>query len=112
MATFTKNLKRINNVICSLPSYSDAIPLKTIFDAILDEGMVPLQEDGQEWRGLLCGAEGEAMIPLGDLAEVREDGTLVTDGEGEHVFKETKHTLRLSWYKMPSGRYETVQYVS
>lgn len=112
MASFAKNLKRINNVICSLPSHHDAIPLDTIFNAIMSEGLVPLQEDGTEWAGILCGAEGQMLLPLGDLIETFGDGTLVTDGGEPHVFKETKHALSLSWYKMPSGRYETVQYVS
>lgn len=112
MASFAKNIRRINNVICSLPNYHEAIPLKTIFDAILDEGMVVLQEDGTEWCGLLCGEQGNCIFPLGDLAETDSHGFLVTDSPGEHVFKETKHGLALGWYRMPSGRYEVTSYVS
>lgn len=112
MASYAKNLKRINEVICSLPSFHNSIPLDTIFDAIKSEGLVPLQEDGAEWAGLLCGAEGQMLLPLGSLTETCTDGTLVTDGAEPHVFKETKHALIMSWYRMPSGRYETVQYVS
>lgn len=70
--------------------YFDAIPLDEIFAVIRDAGSLVLQEDGTEWNGLLCGSEGNCIFALRD----------------------SKHGLSLSWYRMPSGRYEIVTYVN
>lgn len=75
--------------------YHSQIPLGKMFDAMKSAGLVAVQEDGTPWSGLLCGAEGRAVVPLAD-------GDL----------NPTRYTFTLSWYKMPSGRYEVTPYVS
>lgn len=100
-----KAVKRINNVICSLPTYHHSIPLGTIFSAMEENGLVALQEDGARWDGFLCGSNERTSFTIGDLSEPTRHDWGVT-------YAEVAHTLELSWYKMPSGRYEIVTYVS
>lgn len=110
MASFTRNIRRINKTFAGFDTYQPAIPMTTIMQACEDEGLVVLQEDGTRWAGIFCGAEGEATFSLGDLNEVR-NATLLSDCD-DPSFKETRHTLRMTWYKMTSGRYELILYVS
>jgi len=105
MASFRKNLRLINQVICFLPNYHENIPLDTVFGACEKHGLVPLQEDGTRWGGFLCGSEGEMLLPLGDKNEF-------SHWQGVKVFTQTRHALRFAWHKMPSGRYEITSYVS
>jgi len=101
----TKAVKRINAVICALPNYHNEIPLGTIFSVMEENGLVALQEDGTRWDGLLCGTNEHASFAIGSLSDpVRHDwGT---------TYAEVAHMLEISWYRMSSGRYEIVTYIS
>ena len=101
---------RINKTLCRLPNYHQGIPLGTIFGILKDNHVVPLQEDNMEWDGVICGAEGQTTFPLGDLNEIRHN-VLVCERD-EPTYTPVDNVLCLSWYKMPSGRYEVVTYVS
>lgn len=66
----------------------------------------------------LCRNNYFQSIPLKDIAAILapfelkiEDGIYCGDGE---TYEEVGHGVwfRMSWYKMPSGRYEIVAYVS
>lgn len=72
--------------------YHPAIPLKQIF-ARLPADVTAVDEDGEPWEGLLCGREGLALIDL------------------VHAGRAFK-TLVLRWYRMGSGKYEVVGYLS
>ena len=75
-------------------NYYGAIPLEDIFDILDKYEYVPIQEDGTPWEGFLLGEDSYAIfecVHLGDLKPL---------------------FLYLSWYKMPSGRYEIVTYIS
>ena len=74
-----------------IPTYCPEIPLDDIFQIISNHGGTVIQEDGTAWSGLLCGAEGETSFVIAGL---------------KNIF------LRLSWYKMQSGKYEIITYVS
>ena len=76
--------------------FHDAIPLNKIFEAMNAVGVTAVDEAGDPWQGLLCGREGRALF---DLA--MNDGTPIKNA-----------ALFISWYKMDSGRYEMVVYVS
>jgi hypothetical protein len=76
-------------------TYFDEVPLGELFDACKKFDVIPIQEDGMEWSGMLVGREGEAHI---DLAY---EGKVVKNA-----------MLNITWYKMASGRYEVVGYVS
>jgi hypothetical protein len=87
------NVKKINSALHGMGNYHDKIPLDKIFSACEAEGLVPVMEDGERWAGMLCGENSRAVIELARGGKV-------------------KKYLSLSWYKMPSGRYEVVSYVS
>ena len=77
--------------------YHKSIPLSDIFDILKSNGVMPVQEDGSEWSGLLSGREGKAHIDLKAMGENAQD---------------FKSVLVLTWHKMESGRYEVVAYLS
>ena len=77
------------------PVYFKEIPLSDIFDAINHAtDLVVIQEDGKEWSGFLIGRSDEATFQFGYR------GKLVSNSG-----------LRLSWYKMRSGKYEITGYI-
>jgi len=83
--------KRINKSLYAISKiYHPEIPLDKIFGALETEGVVPLQEDGTRWSGILCG----------DNASMR------VNTSNPKIF------LYVGWYKMPSGNYEINAYVS
>ena len=91
--------KQVNKKLYSLYSgrYFEAIPLDQIFGILKDVDYTPLQEDGRPWDGLLCGTEGQVYFDLGHSENLKLDKSAL---------------LAMSWYKMPSGRYEIISYVS
>lgn len=97
MATKQTVRNRINKTLQAIGSYAQEIPLDEIFSAVKAQGGLPVQEDGTEWAGLLCGAEGRAnfRVVFADMSDMY---------------------LFLSWYKMDTRdggyRYEIVTYVS
>ena len=102
-----KNRQNINRSIHDLGSYHDKIPLGSIFDILKNNGVMPIQEDGTYWSGMLiggkeCGEEGtKDQVALIDLA-INVNGQYLPCKQG----------LSLSWCKMPSGKYEIVAYVN
>jgi hypothetical protein len=103
-----KILRKINDAIYAIcKGYHQQIPLGDIFAALRKEGLVPVQEDGREWSGLLCGTAGQARIDVAPVLTAKKE-------QDELVFTPADNALLcLSWYKMEeSGRYETVAYLS
>ena len=72
--------------------YWNEIPLKEIFEALTENGMSAVQEDGTPWSGILCGESSCTTIKV----------------TGNKAVK----WLQLAWYKMQSGRYEINVYLS
>lgn len=94
---------RINRILSEVSKeYTQSIPLDKIFKALEDNGLVAIDEDGTEWEGLLTGREGRATIDVAFLGEVPKDRMRTP-------IKNAK--LVVSWYKMPSGKYETTTYL-
>lgn len=87
-ASVRNNINSALTVACA--GYHARIPLGVVLDICANRGAQPVQEDGTPWSGILCGREGRCSIAL--------------DGHRE--------TLNLSWYRMPSGRYEFIAYVA
>jgi|TARA_Y100000310_G_scaffold163816_2_gene163623 hypothetical protein len=75
--------------------YFNNIPLFDIFDIIENMDLVPVDEDGSRWEGMLTGEDGRATIELRD---------------SEDSFESLN--LNIQWHKMPTGKYETNAYVS
>ena len=104
----TQTRKKINDALYDIcKGIRQRIPLGDIFTALRKAGVVPVQEDGREWEGMLCGAKGQARI---DVAPVK---TAVRKQDGLEFEPFDNALLCLSWYRMEeSGRYETVAYLS
>lgn len=74
-------------------TYFNSIPLDEIFDIIESEGGIVVDEAGDPWEGFLCGENSQATWKVINI-------------------QNTKCWLTMTWYKMPSGRWEIVAYVS
>lgn len=81
--------------------YFEAIPLKDIDSALRKHDMMLLQEDGTPWSGIICGNEGQADFLVGPCTW----NDALSTPYGNCVF-------HMSWYRMPSGRYEVIGYLS
>jgi hypothetical protein len=81
--------------------YFEKIPLDEIFGFLKSEDIIVVQEDGTPWEGFLTGAEGRTTFELA-LYDTQAD-TFSPIGNA---------VLWMSWYKMSSGRYEIVAYLS
>jgi len=79
------------------------IPLGMINDVLKKHGYLLVQEDGTPWSGFLTGREGRTNIEIG------VGGTSDEFGIHEVV---SNAMLVLTWFKMQSGSWETVAYVS
>lgn len=84
---------RINKEIGKIGTYHDGIPVDEISVCIKNHGGMMVQEDGTEWSGIFCGEQGTCNIP-------------VVFADYSNMF------VSISWYKMDSGRYEIVTYIS
>jgi hypothetical protein len=81
--------------------YYKGIPLDELFNLLRGSYIEPIQEDGDIWSGFLTGAEGRTTFEL----------AMLDNNSGE--YKPVKDcVLSLSWYKMPSGKFEIVAYLS
>jgi len=86
--------------------YFENIPTDELFNIIKSNGFVPLMEDNTEWEGWLLGSKGRVEIMLGN-----KDSSLEKDEST--FYNEVENAMFvLSWYKMPSGNYEVVPYIS
>lgn len=98
----TKNAlnKRLNK--WTYNTYFKGIPFEELKDLLNEFNMVILQEDGTLWSGFFAGDKGRANF---DLANV------YSENEGFYTpFENT--ALSFSWYRMPSGNYEIVAYLT
>lgn len=98
MAMKTLPIKRsiITKLVDMSREYHQYIPILDIFQVLESGGMMAVQEDGTPWSGILCGHEGSVNFPLVEIAS----GAAL------------KRMLVLSWYRMPSSRYEINIYFS
>lgn len=86
--------------------YVPRIPIKEITDIFLRRGYVLLQEDGTEFEGFFTGSRGRTTIEFGSAESEREE-------DGYRFYTPVENSvLVLTWYKMDSGNYEIVAYIS
>jgi len=99
---------KLNTRITKLlkPTYFDKIPLQLIFDILEEFYVVPLQEDNTPWDGFLLGRQGRTSIALAPKSSEVNDGALT------FYTPFVNASLVITWYKMQTGRYEVVAYVS
>ena len=79
-------VKAVNDVLTEMGSYFTGLPLAYMFDALRTNGFQVTEDN---LLGVYCGAEGRVHEHVGD-------GVYFT----------------MTWYKMETGRYEVVAYVS
>jgi hypothetical protein len=103
--------KKINAQIQKVlkPTYFKEIPLDDLFDILDKNGIKPIQEDNTEWAGWLLGGVKKTEMVTFNLAwkdEYERD-------QGKKRYKAIKNAvLIMTYYKMQSGKYEIVSYVS
>ena len=86
--------------------YYDSIPLHEYFAVLRAHNIVPLQEDNTMWSGFLVGEQGNARIEIAPFESgVNRDGLAFYNPFSNAMFI-------LSWYRMPSNRYEVSAYIS
>ena len=99
-----KDRQKANKAIDTFlkPIYFDSIPLLQLFGILEKFGLVVLQEDNTKWGGFLCGDSAETTFTIA-YANTYHD---------EYFYIPIENAgLRLTWYKMTSGRYEIVSYI-
>jgi hypothetical protein len=99
---------RINKDLHKLlkPTYFKLIPLDKIFNVLDKHGIVVLQEDQTEWSGFLTGgikSTVQVHFLLGWKDSMDED---------KRYQVIPNMALNLSYFKMPSGKFEVISYVS
>ena len=77
------------------------IPLKDIFNTLKLSSILPVAEDGTEWEGMLSGHEGRQRIDLHYL-----------DMKSGNYLPVNNAMLVITWYRLQSGKFEIVVYVS
>lgn len=99
--------KKINNAIHKItkPTYFSQIPLGDVFQALNHFGIIALQEDQTEWSGFLCGGVDKTEQVYFDL------GWIEDKDEKNRYLVIKNSVLSLSYYKMPSGKYEVIAYI-
>ena len=100
--------KKINKVIGQVlkPTYFSSIPLDKVFSATEKFGVIVLQEDQTEWSGLLLGGTDkteQVYFQLGwkDTMDSEKRYQVIPNA-----------MLALSYYKMQSGKYEVLAYIT
>ncbi len=90
--------------------YHDQIPLQSMFDVLKSFNIVPLQEDGTLWSGMLIGG---AECGSDEVADQIAGFDLAFQDPNQNRFIPINNTLlQIQWCKMPSGKYEVVAYLS
>ena len=96
-STAAANLKKITDVLHQIGRESwKSVPLDKMFDAIKAQGLLPIQEDGEEWSGILTGREGGCSIQIVD----------------SETKKPIRPWLHIQWYKRESGLFEVNAYLN
>ena len=103
--------KKVNKALHTLATnkYFDSIPLNDIKRILERADIILLQEDGTPWSGFLLGDDASASIVVGDKNDV-------VSSYGDSIIAVyrpyTNTSLQLSWYRMPSGKFEVGVYLS
>ena len=91
------------------PTYFKEIPLDQLFNVLEKEGVVPLQEDNTYWSGLLIGGVDRTQMINFNLGWANEYKKI----NGMKQFMAISNAvLTMTYFKMQSGKYEVIAYVS
>lgn len=105
------NITKINKDLQKVmkKTYFKAIPLKEISDVLKKYNVILLQEDGTEWDGFLIGGVDKTEQVYFDLGWMDKVDTKTGVVRYERI---PDSMLALSYYKMPSGKYEVIAYLT
>lgn len=98
--------KKINRELSGLQNYHVGIPLDIIENILEKYGLLILQEDNTAYEGIFTGEEGRAQIALGYIDTAHDENGIKAYTPIDNSM------LILTWYKMGSGKYEIVSYLS
>jgi hypothetical protein len=103
--------KKMNTQIQKLlkPTYFKQIPLSDIFKILEKSGIVPLQEDNTYWSGLLIGGSDRTEMVHFNLGWKNESKKVHSMDMYQAI---PNAVLTMTYYKMQSGKYEVIAYVS
>ena len=91
-------VKRAAETLAKLmkPTYFDGVPMDLIHTALEEQGLMLLDEDGEEWQGLMCGLQGRSTIQIGK-------------GPNQPLEK----FVQIMWHRMPapSTKTEVIAYI-
>jgi hypothetical protein len=94
---------KLNKMITKIgKTYHNNIPLQTIFDILDNHDIIVLQEDLTEWSGFLTGNDAQVYFNIAPKSSF----------DGKKYQPYTNAMLALSYYKMTSGNYEIVAYIT
>ena len=101
-------VKKINKEVHKImkKTYFKEIPLQPLFDILKKFNVIVIQEDFTPWSGILTGGVKETEQIYFTLAWNEKDERNFYS----QVIPDAK--LALSYYKMPSGKYEVISYVT
>ena len=104
----TGDRKKANRDIQKIlkPTYFKSIPLGQIDKALRKHGMLLIQEDNTPWSGLLLGGVDKTEMVNFNL------GWLSEENEPKRYKAVPNAVFTMTYYKMPSGKYEVIGYVS
>lgn len=99
--------RAIQNVLSELGrSYHESVPIDQIFQALESNDVIPLQEDGTKWAGMI-GSCGECGTTQGGSPILLELATKTEEG-----YYPATNWLAMTVCTMQSGRLEFVGYLS
>lgn len=93
---------KLFSVLKKFNTYSPNIPINEIFDALKSEGVIPIQEDGTPWTGMLSG-EKECGEPDAKNQYAKIELAIK---HGDTMKLIANSMLEMSWCKMQSGNFE------
>ncbi len=115
-STLSSSVKsKLNRAIHDLVTntYFREIPLDEIIDILEREGILLLQEDFTPWAGFLLGHDEQVYFTLGDKNQIKDN--YGKDNQGRDLLAYEPYTnamLAMSYYKMSSGKFEIVAYIT
>ena len=106
-----QNIKsKINKDINSFlkPTYFKTVPTEELFKILEKHGLVPVQEDGTYWSGMLLGGSKRTEQVNFNLATASSK-----NDKGIYEDEITNAMLVMTYYQVqPNGKYEIVAYIS
>ena len=90
--------------------YHTELPIDEIFGVLEKRGIVVLQEDNTKFSGFFLGENAQTYFPIAPVGS-KNIPHLYVSGDNEFYVPFKNSALTMSWYRMPSGKYEITTYI-